>query len=127
VRQRGPDELDGSGEVGRDDVADLLVGQFLGRAEQAVAGVAHDDVDAPERAEATVDHVADGAGVGDVEQLASERARVFPEQVGDAVGPAHGAGDGVAAVEQLGGQLPAEAAADAGYESGSRSHFSALP
>jgi hypothetical protein len=48
VRQHGPDELDGSGEVGGDDVADLLVGQFLGRAEQPVAGVAGHDVDVPE-------------------------------------------------------------------------------
>ena len=33
VRQRGPDELDRPSEVGGDDVADLLIGQFLGRAE----------------------------------------------------------------------------------------------
>ena len=33
VRQRGADQLDGSGEVGGDDVVDLVVGQFLGGAE----------------------------------------------------------------------------------------------
>jgi hypothetical protein len=44
------------------------------------------------------------------------RVRVFLEQVGDAVRPADGADDGVAAVQQLGGQLTAEAAAHAGDE-----------
>jgi hypothetical protein len=91
VRQRGPDELDGPGEVGGDDVADLLVGQFLGRAEQAVSGVAHDEFDAPEGLEA-----------------------------------ADGADDGVAAVGQLGGQLAAEAAADAGDEPVPGRHVSVL-
>jgi hypothetical protein len=37
-------------------------------------------------------------------------------EVGDAAGSADGADDGVAAVEQLGGQLAAEATADAGDE-----------
>jgi hypothetical protein len=78
VRQRSADELDGAYEVGGDDVADLLVGQFLGRAEQAVAGIAHHHVDAPERREAALHDVADGGGVGHVEQLAVKRVRVSP-------------------------------------------------
>jgi hypothetical protein len=98
--------------------ADLLVGQFLGRAEQAVAGVAHHHVDAPEGRETAVRHVADGGGIGHVEQLAVEPVRVFPDEVGDTVRAADGADDDLAAVEQLGGQLAAEAAADAGDEPG---------
>jgi hypothetical protein len=39
VRQRGTDEMDRPDEVGRDDVFDLLVGELLRRAEQAVASV----------------------------------------------------------------------------------------
>jgi hypothetical protein len=45
---------------------------------------------------------------GHVEQLVAERVRVSPAQVGDAVGPADGADHDLAAVQQLGGQLPAE-------------------
>ena len=37
-----------AGQVGGDDVLDLVVGQFLGGAEQAVAGVADDSVDPAE-------------------------------------------------------------------------------
>ena len=61
------DELDGAGQVGGDDVVDLGVGEFFGGAEQAVAGVADDHVDAAELGERVVDDVADGDGVGDVE------------------------------------------------------------
>jgi hypothetical protein len=116
ARQAGPDELNGAGQVGGDDVADLLVGQFLGRAEQAVPCVADDNVDAAERGEPAVGDVADGGGVGDVEQFAAERVRVRAREVGDAVGSADGAHYNVAAAEDLGGQLAAEAAADAGDE-----------
>jgi hypothetical protein len=51
VRQRGADELDRPDEVGRDDVFDLLVGELLRGAKQAVAGVADDHLDASELSE----------------------------------------------------------------------------
>jgi len=108
-------------------VVDLLVGQFLGGAEQAVAGVADDDVDAPELLEAAVHNLADRLGVGDVEQFAAERVGVAVGEVGDGLGAADGADDGVAAVEELGGQLAAEAAADASDEPGARCHVSPFP
>ena len=37
MRQHGADELNRPDQVGRDDVVDLLVGEFLRRAEQAVS------------------------------------------------------------------------------------------
>ena len=45
VWQRGADELDRPDQVGRDNVLDLLVGEFLRGTEQAVAGITDDDVD----------------------------------------------------------------------------------
>lgn len=74
---RRADELDGPDEVGVDDVGDLFVGELLGRSEQAVAGVAHDHVDAPEFGESTIDDRTDRGGVGDVEHGGMEGVRVL--------------------------------------------------
>jgi hypothetical protein len=81
VRQRGSDELDGAGQVGGDDVAGLGVGELLGRAEQAVPGVADDHIDAAEPGEGVVDDLADRGRVGHVEDLGGERRGVLVEQI----------------------------------------------
>ena len=59
VRQRCPDEPDRPEEVGGDEVTDLRVSELLRRAEQAVAGVADDDVNAAELGERAVDDLVD--------------------------------------------------------------------
>jgi hypothetical protein len=51
----------------------VVVGVLLARAEQPIVSVADDDIDATEIGEASVDHVADGYGVGDVEDLGAFR------------------------------------------------------
>ena len=81
--QGGADQLDGADQVGVDDVADLLVGKLLRRAEQAVARVAHDHIDAPELGEGAVHDLADRGRIGHVEQLGAERCRILLDQVGD--------------------------------------------
>jgi hypothetical protein len=46
MRHGRPGQLDRGGEVGRDHLVNLLIGQILGDAEHAVARVRDDDVDA---------------------------------------------------------------------------------
>jgi hypothetical protein len=126
VWQRRADQRDGAGEIGGDDVVDLGVGQFLGCAEQAVAGVADDHVDPAQLVVGAVDQGSDRARVGDVEELHVEGVGMLLGQVGDGVGAADGADDGVAAVEQLAGEFAAEAAADSGDEPGPGCHEDSL-
>ena len=97
---------------------DLLIRELFGGAEQAVAGIAHDDVDAAELAEGAVDHLMHRRRVGDVEHLRAECLGVALGEVGDLAGVADGAHDAVAALQELSGELAAEAAADAGDEPG---------
>ena len=66
--------------------------------------------------------VADRRGVGDVEHLGAERLGVLLDEVADLGGVADGADDAVAPLEELLGQLAAEAAADAGDEPGALCH-----
>jgi hypothetical protein len=103
---------------GRDDVVDLLVGEFFGGTEQAVAGVGDDDVDAAQALEGAVDELPDRRAVGHFEHLGDERVGVGVAEVGDLPGSADGADDTVAAGEQLLGEFAAEAAADPGEEPG---------
>ncbi len=81
-----------------------------------------DDVDAAELAERVVDDVADGGGVGHIQDRGLERLRVAVEQVLDLAGVADGADDAVTVVEELLGELASEAAADAGDEPGTGGH-----
>jgi hypothetical protein len=122
VGKGGADEGDGPGQVGGDDVLHLCIGELLGCAEKAVAGVAHDGVDPAELGERAVDDLPDRGSVGDVEDLDAKGVRVPLRQVGDLGGVADSADDAVTALEQLGGELAAEAAADAGDEPGTCSH-----
>jgi hypothetical protein len=66
VRQCAAHDLDGAQQVGADFVDDLLVSEFLGRPEQAVARVVDDDVDCAEGVECRVDDPADLGRVRDV-------------------------------------------------------------
>jgi hypothetical protein len=72
------------------DVFDLLVGEFLGRAEQAVTGVADDHVDASELRERAFNDLANRRGVGHVEHLGVERLGIMLDQIGDLAGVANG-------------------------------------
>jgi hypothetical protein len=110
------DEGDGSGQVGRNDVLDLFVRQFFGGSEEAIAGVADNGVDPAYVVEGAVDEVADGSGVGHLQHLGDERIRVTIGEVGDLRGVSDGADHPVSTFEQLTGQFPSEAAADAGNE-----------
>ena len=67
TRQDRTDELYRPDKVGRDHHVDLLVAEFLGGSEQAVSGVADDDVDAAELFEGSIDDLADRRRVGDVD------------------------------------------------------------
>jgi len=64
VGQCCADQRDGPGQVGGDDVLDLVVGQFLGGAEQAVAGVADNEIDVTQIVKSVVDRSADRLTVG---------------------------------------------------------------
>ena len=110
VRQYSPDQVGGAGQIGGDDVLDLLVGELFGGAEQSVAGVADDHVDASQVSKAAVDDVVDRRGVGHIEQLGSERVRVAFDEVDDRLGAPNGPDDAVSPLEQLCGELAAEAA-----------------
>lgn len=123
VGQRRADEVDRTDEVGRDDVLDLGVGRLLGRAEQPVAGVADEHVDAPEVGEGPVHGLADRGRVGHVEHRDAKGVRVAVSEVGHGVGAPDGADYAVAADKELLSELAAEAAADAGDEPGSSGHF----
>src|SRR5271165_1956502 len=114
VGKHGADELDGADEVGGDDRVDLLIGEFLGCPEHPIAGVGDRDVDPPEPCDGAVNGGADRGGVADVEDFTVEGVGVSGGEVGGALGLADGADDGVAAVEELFGEVAAEAAADAG-------------
>ncbi len=127
VRQGRADQLDRAGQVGRDDVVDLVVGQLLGRAEQAVAGVIDDDVDPPELGERPGDDRLDAGHVDYVEGRGPELVTVLAGQVIDRSGLPDRAGYPVAALEQLLGQVPAEAAVDPGDEPRALSHEDPLP
>ena len=91
-----------------------------------VAGVADHDVDPAQVVVGAVDQRADGAPVGDVEDLDVEGVGVLVGDLGDGLGAADGADDRVAAVEQLGGEFAAEAAADSGDEPGPGCHEDSL-
>ena len=116
MRQHGTDELDRPDQVGGDHVIDLLVGELLSRAEQAVAGVAYDHVDAFEPSERAFDDIANRHCVGHAEGFGVERFGIPLEQIGDLAGVANGSDDAVAPIEELFGKLAAEAAVDAGDE-----------
>jgi hypothetical protein len=88
VRQDGAGQLDRAEDVRLDLVLDLLVGELLGGAEQAVAGVRDDGVDAVEIGERLVDDRADRAGVGDVEPPDPEPISVPGRQRVKRLGPA---------------------------------------
>jgi hypothetical protein len=122
VRQGRADHLDRAGQVGRDNVLDLVVGQLLGRAEQTVAGVIDDDVDAPELGERPGNDRLDAPGVGHVEVRGPELLAVLAGQVVDRPCLPDRAGHPVTALEQLLGQVPAKAAVDPGDEPRALSH-----
>ena len=91
---------------------DLLIGEFLCHAEQAVACVADDHVNASEPSERSPDKLADRRCVGHVEHFGVERFRITREQIGNLADIADGSGDAVATPEEPIGELAAEAAAD---------------
>jgi hypothetical protein len=51
-------------------------GALFARAEQPIAGIAYDDIDAAEVGERPVDYVADRCGVGDIEDLSAEQVLI---------------------------------------------------
>jgi hypothetical protein len=116
ARQRGTDELDRPDQIGCDDVFDLLVAEFLRRAEQPVASVADDYVDASEPGESALDNFANRRSVGHVEHLSVERFGVTLNQIGNLAGIADSSDDAVAALEELISELTAEAATDSSDE-----------
>ena len=80
----------------------LCIGELLGCAEKAVAGVAHDGVDPAELGERAVDDLPDHGSVGDVEDLDAKSVRVPLRQVGDLGGVADRADDAVTRVGAAG-------------------------
>ena len=72
VRQRGTDKVNRPDQIGCHEVFDLPVGEFLGRAEQAVTGVADDYVDPSMLRERAFDHCADRRRVSHFEHFSVE-------------------------------------------------------
>ena len=64
-------------QVRGEDGVDLVVGEFLGGAEDAVAGVADHDVDPPEVGDGALDDGPQGRGVADVEHLDAKQVGVL--------------------------------------------------
>jgi hypothetical protein len=118
VRQPGPYQPDRAGQVGRDLVHYLLVGQLLGRAHQAVPGIAGHDVNPAQGGPCLVDHRSDLGRVRDVELGRVEGVRPAGRQIVDAAESADGADDAVAAGQELLAEVPAETAVGAGDEPG---------
>jgi hypothetical protein len=114
VRKHGADELNAGGQVGGEDGGNLLVGEFLGGAEHAVARVADQDIDPPEVGDGTLDDRPQCLGVADVEHLDAKEFGELLAKIGDRPGLAHGADNVVTLVEQLLGEVSAEAATDSG-------------
>ncbi|MDQ0684447.1 hypothetical protein QFZ56_003410 [Streptomyces achromogenes] len=103
-------------EVGLHLVADLLLRQLLDRAEQSVAGVVDDHVQASEVVVRTLHGLGGGRLVGDVQGQRQHRVAVRGDQVREGVGVAGGGGDLVAALQGGLGELAAEAARGTGDE-----------
>src|SRR5579862_2742312 len=66
-RQRCPHHVQHAPEVGRELAFDVLRIEFLEVAEQAVAGIVQDDIDAAERLHCLIDYRRDGGLIGDVQ------------------------------------------------------------
>ena len=101
MRQRAAYDLDRAQQVDGDFVDDLLVGELLGRAEQAVARVVDDDVDRSEGAEGRVDDLPDPSGVREVQAGGPEAVAVLLGESANRVEVADRARDPVAAPESL--------------------------
>lgn len=97
--QNRADQLNASGQVGGHDRVDLLVGEFLGCAEHAVASIADHDVDSAETADGVLHDGPQRRGVAHIEHLDRQPVGMCLHEVGDAVGPADRAHDMVATVE----------------------------
>nr|WP_258046757.1 hypothetical protein [Sphingomonas folli] len=75
VRQNGADELDRRRQIGCDLAVDLKVGELFRRTEQAVASVAHNDIDPPV-GKRGIDDPSDRGRVRHVEVLDRQLTRV---------------------------------------------------
>jgi hypothetical protein len=104
-RKHGVDELGGCRQIGVEDALDLLVGEFLAGAEDAITGVADGDVDAAEVGDRAVDYGAQRRGIADVEHLGAERIPVCFDDVLDRIWIAHGSDDTLTAYQQLPGEV----------------------
>jgi len=123
VWQRDPYELDRPEQVGRDDVLDLLVGEFFRSSEEAVASVAHNHVDASKLSKRAFDDLSHRRRVGDIEHLDTERVGSARDEIGDLRRVANRSHDAVASYEELLGKMAAESAAHASDKPGALCHF----
>jgi hypothetical protein len=101
VRQHRAHHLDRADDVGVDLMADLRIGQLLGRTEEPVAGVVHDHVNAAHAGDGVVDHAAHRVDVGEVQRRDMQAVTVQLAQVVQQFHPACGGDHMVAAVQQL--------------------------
>ncbi len=109
VRQRRADDLYRADEVGVDLLPDLVVGQFLGGADQAVCRVVHHHVDAAQVSESLIHHVPYGGGVRHIETRHPKPLAALRLEVIESLDLAQGRGHAVAARQQAFGHQPPEA------------------
>ncbi len=96
VRQRGADELDAAGEIGRNLMINLRIRDLFGRAEQPVARVAHKDIDPTQLTECVVHDRPDAGSVREVEHRDRQAAAVLRLQIGEGALTPCGAYDAIA-------------------------------
>ncbi|CCD02590.1 protein of unknown function (plasmid) [Azospirillum baldaniorum] len=114
--QRGADQVDGAGEVGGDLPVDLRLREFLGRAEQAVAGVADDHVDPVVPLKGAADGRFNAGRVREIERNDLKATTMLPLQVGQRFRAARRGEHPVVPGEQLPRHVKAKARRRAGDE-----------
>src|SRR5580693_10177266 len=118
MRRYGAHQLDRPKKIGGELVGDLFIAEFLRRPEEAVPGVADDDIDPAEVGESLFHDAADSRKVGHVEMLKPQEIAVFCLEVAHGIYLSYRAGDAVAALKKPLGHEAAEAAVHAGNQPG---------
>ncbi len=118
LRQRGPDDGERAEEIGLHLGAEFGIGSFLDCADDAVAGIVDDNVDAAEAADRGRDRLLSIAGDGHIELVYEDTVRSFRGERVKLADRSGGGDDVVAAIERIARKRHAEAGRGAGDEPG---------
>ena len=101
MRDRGADEGDRTTQIRVEDAVDFIKGQFFSCPKEAVAGVAHINIDAAVLRGGFVHFFSHLDGVRDIQNHAVKCVRVLLNQVGNLLRGADGADDTVTCRKKL--------------------------